>query len=171
MREKDTERQRLNEEKRIEREEHEVRELIRSALVSSHCHLFFESREIACNKELAQLREAKYQKWVERKNREVTMANEFKKLQASDEEVISGESSSSNNQNHRAFHRYGLSTSTTDEYLFSLSRWLRRKYEQSREEKRLLRFEQRRIRRRQRRSIKRFQLLQDLQLAKSFGYS
>jgi hypothetical protein len=49
--------------------------------------------------------------------------------------------------------------------------WLRRKYEQSKEEKRQLRLEARRLRRRQRRSIKRFQLQQDLQLAKSFGYS
>ncbi len=53
-------------------------------------------------------------------------------------------------------------------FLFS---WLRRKYEQSREEQRQLRLETRRLRRRQRRSIKRFQLQQDLQLAKSFGYS
>jgi hypothetical protein len=49
--------------------------------------------------------------------------------------------------------------------------WLRRKYEQSKEEQRQLRLEARRLRRRQRRSIKRFQLQQDLQLAKSFGYS
>lgn len=55
--------------------------------------------------------------------------------------------------------------------LSNLSRWLRRKYEQSREEKRQKRREERLLRRRQRRSIKRFQLQQDLQLAKSFGYS
>ncbi len=53
-------------------------------------------------------------------------------------------------------------------FLFS---WVRRKWEQSREEQRQLRLEARRLRRRQRRSIKRFQLQQDLQLAKSFGYS
>jgi hypothetical protein len=39
------------------------------------------------------------------------------------------------------------------------------------EEKRQLRLEGKRQRRRQRRSIKRHQLQQDLQLAKSFGYS
>ena len=54
---------------------------------------------------------------------------------------------------------------------FFFYRWLRRKYEQSREEQRQLRIESRRLRRRQRRSIKRFQLHQDLQLARSFGYS
>jgi hypothetical protein len=50
-------------------------------------------------------------------------------------------------------------------------RWLRRKYEQAMEEKRQLRLEVKRQRRQQRRSIKRYQLQQDLQLAKSFGYS
>jgi regulator of replication initiation timing len=50
-------------------------------------------------------------------------------------------------------------------------RWLRKKYEQSMEEKRELRLEEKRLRRRHRRSIKRKQLQQDLQLAKSFGYS
>lgn len=49
--------------------------------------------------------------------------------------------------------------------------WLRRKCEQAKEEKRQLRLEARRLRRIQRRSIKRFQLQQDLQLAKSFGYT
>lgn len=49
--------------------------------------------------------------------------------------------------------------------------WLRRKNEESREEKRRLRLETRRLRRHQRRSLKRFQLQQDLQLARSFGYT
>ena len=53
-------------------------------------------------------------------------------------------------------------------FLFS---WLRQKYEQSKEEQRQLGLESRRLRRRQRRSIKRFRLQQDLQLARSFGYS
>jgi len=53
----------------------------------------------------------------------------------------------------------------------NFSRWLRQKYEQSMEEKRQLRFELKQQRRRQRRSIKRYQLQQDLQLAKSYGYS
>jgi hypothetical protein len=39
------------------------------------------------------------------------------------------------------------------------------------EEKRQLRLEIKQQRRRQRRSIKRYQLQQDLQLAKSYGYS
>jgi len=59
-----------------------------------------------------------------------------------------------------------------NKFFFSiLFSWLRRKYEQSKEEKRQLRLETRRLRRHQRRSIKRFQLQQDLQLAKSLGYS
>jgi len=59
-----------------------------------------------------------------------------------------------------------------NQFFFSiLFSWLRRKYEQSKEEKRQLRLETRRLRRHQRRSIKRFQLQQDLQLAKAFGYS
>lgn len=56
-------------------------------------------------------------------------------------------------------------------FIIVLFRWLRRKYEQSLEEKRQLRLESKRNRRRQRRSIKRNQLQHDLQLAKSFGYS
>jgi hypothetical protein len=56
-------------------------------------------------------------------------------------------------------------------FISLISSWLRRKYEQSKEEQRQLRIEARRLRRRQRRSIKRFQLHQDLQLARSFGYS
>ena len=45
--------------------------------------------------------------------------------------------------------------------LIYFSRWLRRKYEQSMEEKRQLRLEAKRLRRQQRRSIKRYQLQQD----------
>jgi len=56
------------------------------------------------------LREKKYKEWVERKNQEAMFANEFKKLQADEEEIASGGSSSSiHNSNrrsdHRAFHR------------------------------------------------------------------
>ena len=47
------------------------------------------------------------------------------------------------------------------------SRWLRRKYQQAMEEKRRERSEKKRPRR----SIKRHQLHQHLQLAKSYGYS
>ncbi|CAF2342817.1 unnamed protein product [Rotaria sp. Silwood2] len=141
VRDKDAERKRFNEEKRMENEERET-------------------RRIKCEKELEELREKKYKEWIQRKNREVMITNEFKKLQAEDEEKTAPDGSSSSihsaNQrgDHRAFHR-----------------WLRRKYEQSKEEKRQLRLEARRLRRLQRRSIKRFRLQQDLQLAKSFGYS
>ena len=51
------------------------------------------------------------------------------------------------------------------------SRWLRQKYEQGLEEKRRVRLEAKQRRRRERQSIKRQQLQQDIQLAKSYGYS
>ncbi|CAF0897049.1 unnamed protein product [Rotaria sordida] len=141
IRDKDAERRRFNEEKRMENEEREA-------------------RRMKSETELEELREKKYREWIQRKNREVTVANEFKKLQAEDEEAMasSGSSSSIHNANPRNDHR-------------AFNRWLRRKYEQSKEEKRQLRLEARRLRRLQRRSIKRFRLQQDLQLAKSFGYS
>ncbi|CAF0810217.1 unnamed protein product [Rotaria sordida] len=141
IRDKDAERRRFNEEKRMENEEREA-------------------RRMKSETELEELREKKYKEWIQRKNREVTVANEFKKLQAEDEEAMasSGSSSSIHNANPRNDHR-------------AFNRWLRRKYEQSKEEKRQLRLEARRLRRLQRRSIKRFRLQQDLQLAKSFGYS
>ncbi|CAF0929596.1 unnamed protein product [Rotaria sp. Silwood1] len=141
VREKDAERKRLNEEKRMENEEREA-------------------RRVKCEKELEELREKKYKDWIQRKNREVMITNEFKKLQTEDDEAMAsgGSSSSIHNANRRSDHR-------------AFQRWLRRKYEQSKEEKRQLRLEARRLRRLQRRSIKRFRLQQDLQLAKSFGYS
>ncbi|CAF1118070.1 unnamed protein product [Rotaria sordida] len=118
-----------------------------------------ETRQAEEEKELTDLREKKYKEWLERKGQETKIANEFKKLKADENEMISGSSSSSVNNasrdsNHRAFQR-----------------WLRRKYEQSMEQKRQLHLEAKRQRRRQRRSLKRHQLQQDLQLAKSFGYS
>ena len=64
-----------------------------------------QAREKACSKELAELREKKYKEWVERKNREMVMLNEFKKLQADDDETVSGGSSSAIDQNQRAFRR------------------------------------------------------------------
>ncbi|CAF0975606.1 unnamed protein product [Rotaria sp. Silwood1] len=118
-----------------------------------------EARQAEEEKELTELREKKYKEWLERKDQETRIANEFKKLKADEHEMLSGGSSSSINNgirdnDHRAFQR-----------------WLRRKYEQSMEQKRQLRLEAKRQRRRQRRSLKRHQLQQDLQLAKSFGYS
>lgn len=135
LEEKEKERKRMIEIKRLEQEDRET-------------------REKTCRKELAELREKRYKEWVERKDREIVMLNEFKKLQADEDETVSGGSSSAIDQNQRAFRR-----------------WLRRKYEQSRDERRQKRREEKLLRRRQRRSIKRFQLQQDLQLAKSFGYS
>ncbi|CAF3345726.1 unnamed protein product [Rotaria socialis] len=137
---KDNERKRLNEEKRMENDE-------REALRIKH------------EKELEDLRKKKFDEWSERKKREVMIVNEFRKLQAEEEAVeTNGSSSSIHHPNQRPGHR-------------AFKRWLRRKDEQSKEEKRQLRLETRRLRRMQRRSIKRYQLQQDLQLAKSFGYS
>jgi hypothetical protein len=106
------------------------------------------------------------------------LANDFRKMQADEEELASGGSSSSihngkRQEDHRAFNRYDTKKFFLFKIIFFciINSWLRRKYEQSKEEKRQLRLEARRLRRRQRRSIKRFQLHQDLQLAKSFGYS
>ncbi|CAF5051359.1 unnamed protein product [Rotaria magnacalcarata] len=117
-----------------------------------------EALRIKHEKELEDLRQKKFDEWSERKKREVMIANEFRKLQAEEEAVeTNGSSSSIHNPNRRADRAF--------------KRWCRRKDEQSKEEKRQLRLETRRIRRMQRRSIKRYQLQQDLQLAKAFGYS
>jgi hypothetical protein len=71
------------------------------------CIFFSQAREARFEKELAEMREKRYQEWVERKNREVMLANEFKKLQADDEEMGSSSSLHKTNrrENHRAFHR------------------------------------------------------------------
>lgn len=61
---------------------------------------------------MGELREKKYQEWITRKNREVVLANEFKKLQESDAELASGGGSITSLQklhqkeNHRAFQQY-----------------------------------------------------------------
>lgn len=142
VKDKDAERRRLDEEKRLEKEEHDT-------------------RQAQYDKELGELREKKYHEWISRKNRDTMIANEFKKLQADDEDQASGVGGSS------ASHQ----TSQELANKRAFQRWLRRKYEQSKEEQRQLRLEARRLRRRQRRSIKRYQLQQDLQLARSFGYT
>ncbi|CAF2411361.1 unnamed protein product [Rotaria sp. Silwood2] len=140
LQEKETERKRINEEKRLEKEEKET-------------------RQVEEEKELKELREKKYKEWLERKDQEARIADEFKKLKADEYEMLSGGSLSSiNNASRESDHR-------------AFQRWLRRKYEQSMEQNRQLRLEAKRQRRRQRRSLKRHQLQQDLQLAKSFGYS
>ncbi|CAF1409267.1 unnamed protein product [Adineta steineri] len=140
LEDKNSERKRINTEKRLEKEEEET-------------------RQIEQDKELNELREKKFKEWVNRKNHEVILANEFKKLMANEDEIANrGSSSSINNGNKNDDHR-------------AFRRWLRQKYEQSLEEKRRIRLETKQRRRRERRSLKRYQLQQDIQLAKSYGYS
>lgn len=104
--EKDKERKRAIEEKRIEQEEREVRGNISSCNEGLLMIVSIQTREKACSKELAELHEKKFQEWLERKNRESMMINEFRKLQAHEEdETVSGGSSSTINQNQRAFQR------------------------------------------------------------------
>ncbi len=68
-----------------------------------------QTRRAEQEKILNELREKKYKKWLERKDQQAMMVNEFKKLQA-DEEMASGASSSSIDNinrmnNHRAFQK------------------------------------------------------------------
>ncbi|CAF1304234.1 unnamed protein product [Adineta ricciae] len=184
LHDKEAERRRLNEERRLEREEEmarqekcekelgELREKKykewierknREAMKANELKQLQteEEYEIKSNQEKSdkELREKKYREWFQRKDQQVMMAEEFKKLQAKEDEMTSGGSSSSiHNSSQQNGHR-----------AFRL--WLRRKNEESREEKRRLRLETRRLRRHQRRSLKRYQLQQDLQLARSFGYT
>jgi oligoendopeptidase F len=70
----------------------------------------FQTREAEQEKELSELREKKYKEWLERKEQQIMIANEFKRLKADEEEMLPGESKSSvNNYNrtgdHRAFQR------------------------------------------------------------------
>ena len=173
VRDKDAERKRLEEEKRMEQEERAVSYFRYACWQSLICHtsISFKALEAKSTKELVELREKKFKEWLERKNREVNLASEFEKLQTTEE---TGDSSSTLNQNQRAFNR-SVEFKKNEKFIWCLFiiwfRWLRRKYEQARQEKRQMRLEERRLRRRQRRSIKRFQLQQDLQLAKAFGYS
>ncbi|UJR21241.1 hypothetical protein I4U23_024336 [Adineta vaga] len=141
LEEKNSERKRINEEKRLEKEEEET-------------------RQNEYGKELNELRERRFKEWLDRKAHEALIENEFQKLKANDEEMelrrssFAPNHSISNGGDHRAFRR-----------------WLRQKHEQALEEKRRIRLEIKQRRRRDRRSIKRHQLQQDIQLAKSYGYS
>ncbi|CAF0873620.1 unnamed protein product [Adineta ricciae] len=142
LEDKNSERKRINEEKRLEKEEEEA-------------------RRSEQDKELNELREKRFKEWLDRKTHEASIANQFQKLKASEEDMALRRSSFSPNHiqtngsgDHRAFRR-----------------WLRQKHEQALEEKRRIRFEIKQQRRRERRSIKRHQLQQDIQLAKSYGYS
>lgn len=69
-----------------------------------------QARQEKCKQELDELREKKFKEWIARKDREVLLDKEFKKLQADEEEMKSAGSFSSiqtaNRQSdHRAFHR------------------------------------------------------------------
>ncbi|CAF0758736.1 unnamed protein product [Didymodactylos carnosus] len=128
---KDTEKKRLEEERRKKLQEEQAQKSKEDAE---------KEEKIAINRK----------KWEERKRQQTLSENELKKLR--EEEEL--EDLRKTGTGHRAFHR-----------------WLRQKYEQSLEEKRQLRLEARRLRRRQKKSLKRYRLDQDLQLAKSFGYS
>jgi hypothetical protein len=56
-----------------------------------------------------ELRERKYKEWLERKDQQAMLADEFKKLKANEEAMASVDSLSSintnRNTNHRAFHK------------------------------------------------------------------
>ncbi|CAF0921607.1 unnamed protein product [Didymodactylos carnosus] len=92
--------------------------------------------------------------WEEKKRQQTMNQNELRKLQEEEEEDNESADTIKTGPGHRAFRR-----------------WLRQKYEQSLEEKRQLRLEAKKLRRRQKKSLTRYRLDQDLQLAKSFGYS
>ena len=66
--------------------------------------------QVENSKRLEELRREKYRQWIERKNYQTMIENEFRKLQAGEEEITSeGSSISSKNSqkvaNQRAFQR------------------------------------------------------------------
>jgi hypothetical protein len=83
---------------------------------------------------LVELREKKYKEWIERKDQQVMLANEFNKLKADGDEMGCGESSSSINNgdrvsDHRAFQRYIIlnfkhSTQFDDLFITNLGNFL-----------------------------------------------
>ena len=104
---KNAERKRINEEKRLEQAEVEV-DRCRSS--SSHSLSLLQARQANDEQRLDQLRREKYRQWIDRKNYQAMIDTEFKKLQAGEEEFASDGSSTSSHHtnraaNHRAFHK------------------------------------------------------------------
>lgn len=98
----------MNDEKRLEREQLEVK--FSFGFLQNVFDVEFEVFRNENSKRLDELRREKYRKWIEGKNHQAMIENEFRKLQAGEEEMPSeGSSTSSKNSqrtaNQRAFHR------------------------------------------------------------------
>ena len=109
LEEKQAEDRRTLEEKRLKREENQVRHFSCTMTFvpaeRDFSSLVAQIRKANEESKSAEQREKKYKQWVARKQRETMMTREFERLKAEDQLTSSGSPLSTHSGDHRAFHR------------------------------------------------------------------